>query len=116
MTLVFDDAAGFFIGRTANWDGLDVSFKLPQYVTSSSSTGTSYNLTLNSYDNSSGGWSNTAVIAGFEKQSVNGTDSFTFTDSTGSVQTLYCIRVKIAGANGELQEGTGIVCLRSTDA
>ncbi|MBI9109419.1 MAG: hypothetical protein JEZ04_21925 [Spirochaetales bacterium] len=93
MTLVFNDSGTFFIGRTANWDGLEVSLSLPQFVRSALITGTSYSLNLNSYEDGSG-WGSTSTLSDFTRQSVGGTDSFILTKSDGSTQTLYGVRVK----------------------
>ena len=95
MTLIFDDSNNFFIGRTANWDlPSTAGFRLPQFVRTAVVTGTDYSLTLNSYDDRSGGWINTSTVAGFSRLAVGGVGTLEFTDSTGYTQPLYYKRVK----------------------
>ena len=91
MTLVFDAGTDdFFIGRTANWDYLDMSLRLPQFVTGATGTST-YDLTLQSYQD---GWTNDSTITGFTRLSVGATGSATFTDSGGTDTTMHYKRVK----------------------
>ncbi len=95
MTLVFDeDDDTFFIGRTANWDGLYTSFRLPQFVTGATASGSAYELDLENYDEGEGGWTDNSTITGFSRLAVDGTGTFTFTDSANQTHSLYCVRVK----------------------
>ncbi len=93
MTLVFDDGGSFFIGRTANWDGLYTSFKLPQFVTGAAVSGSSYRLDLQNYEDGSG-WIEDSTISGFSRLDVDAIGTFTFIDSTGTDYSLYSKRVK----------------------
>ena len=95
MTLIFDDDDGsFFIGRTANWDGLEISWKLSQFVRSAVSSGTNYNLSLSSYSDGSG-WSDTETINGFTRLQVgDAAGTASYTDSDGASRTLNYVRVK----------------------
>jgi hypothetical protein len=90
-TLVFDQSGAFFIGRTANWDGLDVSWRLPQFVTDATAAGTDYDLILESYEN---GWLSTSEITGFTRLTVGASDTATYVDDSGSTMTIEYKRVK----------------------
>ncbi len=93
MTLIFSDGGAFFIGRTANWDGLYATFRLPQFVMSAVSSGTDYDLTLSNYEDGMG-WTDNSTVSGFTRQSVDGIDTFQFVDKYNVTHSLYAKRVK----------------------
>jgi len=83
MTVTFAENGSFYIGRTANWDGLEVSLHMPQFVLDGSQeVGDTYAFDLNSYDNNSGGWTNDSTITGFSRVDVGSTGSASLDGNT----------------------------------
>lgn len=70
MTLVFDQTDGSFLtGRTSNWDGLDISFSMAQFVRDGVLNGDQYTLSLSSFSDTAG-WVVVDSITGFSRQQV----------------------------------------------
>lgn len=94
VTLVFDaDAGDFYIGRTANWDSLDdYNLDLPQFIRTGTLSGGSYNFSLSSYKQESGGWTNNQTISGFTRATNVGDPVDTASVNSGEY-TLYYYRV-----------------------
>ena len=99
MTLTFDEDDGsFYIGRTANWDGLNMggSFYLSQFVkTASYDAGLDeYTLNFSEWDEQSG-WNSAEQVLGFSRSSaVWDMGTATLEMANGSTQTMHFKRVK----------------------
>jgi len=93
MTLTFDEDDGsFYIGRTANWDGLNMggSFYLSQFVkTAAYDAGLDeYTLNFSEWDEQSG-WSSAEQVLGFSRSaSVWDMGTATLKMASGSTQTM----------------------------